>query len=140
MKGFLDNLYLRPSCYACPVKELRSGADLTIADFWSVAKVHADMDDDKGTSLVLCNTKKGEKLFSELSLVKTETTYTAACSYNDSLLKSVKPHPNRNDFFRLREKYSSHPSKLIIRCLYDSPKKRLRLSIRNILIKLKLYK
>lgn len=140
MKGFLDNLYLRPSCHSCPVKELRSGSDLTIADFWSVAKVHIDMDDDKGTSLVLCNTKKGQALFNEIMLTKVETTYDTACRYNESLLYSVRPHLHRNDFFRLFEKYSLNPSKLIIRCLYDTPQKRLRLSVRDILIKMRLYK
>lgn len=33
MKGFLKNLYLRPSCYACPAKCGKSGADYTLADF-----------------------------------------------------------------------------------------------------------
>lgn len=33
LKGFLADLYLRPSCYACPVKKLKSGSDLTIGDF-----------------------------------------------------------------------------------------------------------
>ena len=33
MRGFLANLYLRPSCYKCPAKAGRSTSDLTIGDF-----------------------------------------------------------------------------------------------------------
>lgn len=33
MKGFLANLYLRPSCHQCAAKFGKSGSDITIADF-----------------------------------------------------------------------------------------------------------
>ena len=34
MKGFLSDLYVRPSCFECPAKNFTSRADFTIADFW----------------------------------------------------------------------------------------------------------
>lgn len=34
MKGFLKNLYLRPSCYNCPCRNFKSGSDITIGDYW----------------------------------------------------------------------------------------------------------
>lgn len=33
MKGFLSDLYLRPSCYQCTARSGKSGSDITIADF-----------------------------------------------------------------------------------------------------------
>ncbi|MFR5683711.1 MAG: hypothetical protein ACLUD1_06575 [Clostridia bacterium] len=33
MRGFLNDLYLRPSCYQCPSKSLRSGSDITPGDY-----------------------------------------------------------------------------------------------------------
>lgn len=53
MKGFLKNLYLRPSCYACPVKAGKSGSDYTLADFWGARDFVGDFEDDRGLSAVL---------------------------------------------------------------------------------------
>ena len=39
LRGFLSDLYLRPSCHRCPAKELKSGADFTIGDFWALASM-----------------------------------------------------------------------------------------------------
>ena len=33
MRGFLSDIYLRPSCYECKCKNGVSHSDLTIADF-----------------------------------------------------------------------------------------------------------
>ena len=52
MRGFLADLYLRPSCYACPAKRLSSGSDLTVGDYWGVGAVHPALDDDGGVSVV----------------------------------------------------------------------------------------
>lgn len=30
LRGFLADLYLRPSCHICPAKSLKSGSDITI--------------------------------------------------------------------------------------------------------------
>ena len=53
MRGFLQNLYLRPSCHACPSKGHTSGSDITLGDYWGIEKIHPDFDDDKGCSLVI---------------------------------------------------------------------------------------
>lgn len=53
MRGFLHNLYLRPSCHECPARRLAAGSDLTIADYWGVEEHHPEMNDNKGTSLVI---------------------------------------------------------------------------------------
>lgn len=55
MKGFLSDVFLRPSCYDCKCKNGRSGSDLTLGDFWCADKVDENIDDDKGLSLVLIN-------------------------------------------------------------------------------------
>lgn len=55
MKGFLSDIYLRPSCYQCKCKNGRSGNDLTLGDFWCVERLDDKIDDDKGLSLLLVN-------------------------------------------------------------------------------------
>lgn len=45
-------------------------ADLTLADFWGIEHIDPQMDEDKGTSLVLVNSPKGKNywIVSELLL------------------------------------------------------------------------
>lgn len=99
MKGFLKNLYLRPSCYACFFREGRSGSDLTLGDFWGVQKTDPSFDDDRGVSLVLSYSDKGESLFQSLKLETRQVAYEQALIRNSCIERSVRPHPNRTQFF-----------------------------------------
>lgn len=64
MKMFLDNGNLRRSCYYCNAKQTESKADITCGDFWRIDKILPEWDDDKGTSIVLVQTEKGQRLLS----------------------------------------------------------------------------
>jgi coenzyme F420-reducing hydrogenase beta subunit len=64
---FLANYSLRPSCYSCIFKSLERYSDITIGDCWGIETYMPDMDDDKGTSVVLVHTEKGQKLFNQLA-------------------------------------------------------------------------
>ena len=59
MRAFLSDLILRPSCYLCKFKGGRSGSDITLGDYWGIQYIKPNMDDDKGTSIILINTTKG---------------------------------------------------------------------------------
>ena len=100
MKAFLANIILRPSCYTCQAKSGRSHADITIADFWGIDKVNPQMDDDKGTSLVLINNSKGAKSLQRDKLYIVHAIYEDVRRYNPSIEKSSTKHPKRFDFFR----------------------------------------
>lgn len=63
MKGFLSDLYLRPSCYMCREKSFEKKSDITIADFWGVEKLYPSLVNERGVSLVTINTTKGEMAF-----------------------------------------------------------------------------
>lgn len=101
MKVFLDNLCLRPSCYDCKFRESSSGADLTIGDAWGVENWMPHMDDNKGTSVVVVNTEKGQKLWDAIQgqLRSEEGDSKVILSNNPVFMGSVKPHPNRKKFF-----------------------------------------
>lgn len=99
MRAFLKDMILRPSCYSCASKELKSGSDITIADYWGIQSVAPEMNDDKGTGLVLINTKKGRECFEKFDLRKRETTFEEGYRGNPAILKSAKPWYNREDFF-----------------------------------------
>jgi len=99
MKAFLSNMILRPSCYACPAKSGKSQSDLTIADFWGVEKVMPDMDDDKGTSIILINTPKFESITDEEKMKCKEVDYDTIILFNPSITSSSTPHRQRKRFF-----------------------------------------
>lgn len=101
MQAFLANLSLRPSCYNCPAKEEKSGSDITIGDYWGVENVKPNIDDDKGCSLVILNTKKGNNKFQTLNTKKQKTFYQEAQKANPSIKLSVQEPPYRKLFMLL---------------------------------------
>ena len=57
MKIFLQNLSLRDSCYDCKFKKYNRISDITLADFWGIDNIMPEMNDNKGTSLVVINSE-----------------------------------------------------------------------------------
>ena len=103
LRGFLSDLYLRPSCEVCPVKELRSGADITIGDFWGFKGTQDFSDDDKGVSAILLVTQKGADAFNGLDVLKINSSLEDVSKYNDALSHSASS-PYRTYFFRFKRK------------------------------------
>lgn len=58
-KGFLNNLFVRPSCHHCSFKGFNRASDITIADAWGIKEYAPDFYDDKGVSFVIVHTSKG---------------------------------------------------------------------------------
>lgn len=54
---------LRPSCYECPFKSTMHPGDITIADYWGIDNAAPGFNDNKGVSLVLVNSGKGNEYF-----------------------------------------------------------------------------
>lgn len=102
MRGFLHDLYLRPSCYHCPSRNLKSGSDITLGDYWG--KVDDAFFDDKGISLVLLNTKSGIDLFETIDCEKILSTYEDALSGNKAIETSCVEPANRKIFYSQFEK------------------------------------
>lgn len=69
-RTMFSGIGLRPSCYDCPYRNCKKSSDITLGDAWSVGKYVSDMDDDRGTSSVICHTAKGEYFFNSLSDLK----------------------------------------------------------------------
>lgn len=103
MRAFLNNICLRPSCYNCHSKSLERQSDITLADFWGIWTVDTDMYDDKGTSLVFVNTKKGAILFNDLlnNMEVKEVNKIDSVAFNSSAYMSVRKPPNREHFMKL---------------------------------------
>ncbi len=63
---FYRHIMLRPSCSVCPYADVKRVSDITLADFWGWEKsVPGFNDDDRGVSLVLVNSSRGEVLMED---------------------------------------------------------------------------
>lgn len=99
--GFQKNLYLRPSCYACSFKTQMRESDITLADCWGVQNLVPEIDDDKGTSLVIVNSDKGQKIFdrAQSKINFEQVDIEQAISHQPAYLKSMTVNSRRTVFF-----------------------------------------
>lgn len=99
--GFLNNLYLRPSCHECRFGGTRSLADLSLADFWGVQNSHPQLDDDMGISLILVHTTRGKKVIARLGekVYLQNVDLQKAIASNPCIVKPVPGSRKREIFF-----------------------------------------
>ncbi len=95
---FVNDYILRKSCGDCHFKGYNRVSDITLGDFWGIQNIDPEMDDNKGTSLVLTHDAVGEDLLKKVAgRVKIkQVTLEQASSENLSLLKSSVHKPSRD--------------------------------------------
>lgn len=108
MRGFLADLYLRPSCYKCEFKNNNYKSDITLADFWGIDKIKPEWNDDKGVSLVVANTPMGLSIINSImdNVACESVDSEKAFIYNQSYFKSVSKKFISKICFRDLNKYS----------------------------------
>lgn len=101
MDLFLGNIDLRPSCHNCRFKAFPRASDMTIGDCWGIERQIPEMDDDRGTSVILVHTPRGQALLQTIlpamELKKAELD-SVLPPWADSR-RSVDAHPNRKKFW-----------------------------------------
>lgn len=118
-KGFLSNLYLRPSCYSCKCKNGRANSDIVIADYWNINEALPEYNDNKGISLVLVNSQKGLSILNSLSTLidYKETGYEVCRGRNGGFLEYLPVHKKRPVFFKLLNQNKVSLSDSVEKCL-----------------------
>lgn len=108
MRLFLSRICQNTSCDNCHYRKLPRIADITLGDYWGVSQYHPEMDDNKGTSVVLLNTKHGEELFDSVAdgIIQCDSKIEYAIAGNPCIVRSSKQHPKRAEFFADLDKYS----------------------------------
>lgn len=131
-KGFLENLYLRPSCYECHYARIPRIADITLADFWGYDGDLVKSNNNKGLSIIITSSANGEQIID--SVKKHMFFESVNISYVKERSRHVWTHPQINNkrqlfFLYLRNNSFSKSAK---RFLYPTTKERILLKIRHI--------
>ena len=96
---FYKHIMFRHSCEVCKYANLQRPSDVTIADFWGWEKTHPTINsDDKGLSLVLCNTNKGAQLFDSVKELMDTFPVDLRNCMQPNLIRPSKIHTLRNQF------------------------------------------
>lgn len=101
LRAFFTDICDRPSCYNCPAKKRYRVSDMTIWDCFSVYDFDKKMDDDKGTTRVLCHTDKGLNVVEQIKdrVNCKEVSADKLVAGVKEMFESVKMNPRRDDFF-----------------------------------------
>ena len=90
---FYSGLALRESCFLCPYTNFNRVSDVTVADFWGWDKVSDLFQDNKGVSLLMVNSDKGQYL---LDMVRDEiyliSSDRKSCMQHNLSAPSVRNH------------------------------------------------
>ena len=99
---FYKNIMLRHSCSVCPYNVINHKSDVTIADFWGVDEIMPQMDGPEGTSMVVCNSEKGQELMERagtaLTMEPVVLDYDFMSRRNPNLVRPARIDKDRMKF------------------------------------------
>lgn len=101
MHSFLTDKNLRLSCYNCLFKGKNYASDLTLGDAWKIEIEKPEWADNKGTSLFITRTEKGERIVSSLAknFIYERTDYRSWAKFNPSIVTPANYNIDRDEFF-----------------------------------------
>lgn len=100
MKAFVGNYCLRESCYDCSFKSTQRVGDFTLGDYWGIWNQNPEMDDNRGTSLLLVHSIKGNRILDAISnkLDFVQVDLDESIKENPSMIKSSPINEDRSVF------------------------------------------
>lgn len=104
MNGFLSGYTMKESCYTCKYKNSTSGSDITLGDFWGAEVLCPEEDDNKGLSVMIANTEKGEKILEELSIERMEIPLSNIIRYNKNYAYATPKNQKSGEFWEVCQK------------------------------------
>lgn len=108
MLSFLHDFANRPSCFDCKFRNGKCRSDLTLADFWGIEKLTniQELKEDKGTSLIMAHTDKGQKIIMNLPCFIQEFAFRVSLWANPAVFYNWPKPISYNLFFKECKKHS----------------------------------
>ena len=125
-QAFRDCLTYRRSCYRCKFCVKERVSDITLADFWGLTSIESclsDTDFNKGISMCIINSDKGNSIFHKLDLIIKQYPFEIAGKNNPCYLKPAKD-AIINKFYR--QAYRFLPYSIVETIFFTSVFRRLR--------------
>ena len=106
MNAFLRDACLRDSCYSCTFKDKNRISDITLGDFWGINNIYPELNDEKGISVLIVHSKKGEEIFESIKdkIVYKKVDFELSIHANRSMYESVPKPEKREEFFENLDK------------------------------------
>ncbi len=99
-KHFMKADCYRECCYQCPYANIERTGDITVGDFWGIAKSHPEFNSPKGVSSVFINTSKGQQLFERMkAFANVEKATLAEGMIKQGNLVRASERPGQRDMF-----------------------------------------
>ncbi len=139
LKLMFNGTSIRPSCSCCSFKHKERHSDITIWDCFDVANYDQSMNNNKGATKVLINSKNGEELFSLSTCSLIYKRFSADELVYNNYEMFNKPHEsaNRGNFFKDMNEMDS--VSLFDKYAKPSFKDRVKNSVKVVLIRTHLY-
>lgn len=130
MRAFEADMISRPSCYECKFKGFPRLADITLADCWgAIDRLPEHMDHNIGTSLLMCNTKRGEdfaaSIFKSSKVTVMPVENDDVIKGNPGLIKSINASPIDSNL--IYEQLGKNPLHEIMDPIFDVPIRKISL-------------
>ena len=142
--GFGTRLFVRSSCDSCRYVGTARTSDITLADYRGKL---TSVEEEKGASLCLLNSSKGEKIFNEIAsrITFQKVEKEDVLRFATQLTKLVPPNSKKEEFFNAIKKlpFDVVVQKYLIpkkRTFAQKFKNRIKSAIKGVLIFLRLYK
>lgn len=132
--SFLKKVNYTENCYSCNYASVDRISDLTLGDSWGTNLPKEEQ--DKGISLILCQTEKGKEMLNMSDLYLTDVDIKNAISNNNQLYQPATIPDTRKKFFKMIKNGVKYDRTLF----YCYPLIFLRQDIKWLLIKLKLLR
>lgn len=100
--SFLTCLIYTENCYFCKYASIERVSDITIGDSWGSSL--PNIEQEKGISLILCQSKKGKELLKKTKLLLLDVDIEVAVESNHQLRQPSKMPTKRDVFFDNLEK------------------------------------
>lgn len=98
----MDGDCYRECCYQCDYANINRVGDITVGDFWGIAKSHPEFNSPKGVSCVLINSEKGKYLFDKMKQyaeIECATLEEGMVKQHNLVYPSKRP-TTRDDFYK----------------------------------------
>ena len=102
LRAFFNNYSGRPSCYNCKFRNNERISDFTVWDCFTIAEFDKKLADNKGTTRMIIQTRKGKDIFEK---IKSDYNFTEikiedAVKNVREMVESPVVNPRREEFFK----------------------------------------